>query len=146
MWADYLTARSDLVRTLADQVGAPITDSDLPAWATRRGSVVPRSVVGEVSVWRAAMQVSPEDSRPTGPVQLQKAARTWQQHLDREVSGDRSPALEEWGWLLNQLSPDLTQGSVRPHARGPAGGDLPLRRRRRPAALFGHHHRSAAAR
>jgi hypothetical protein len=60
------------------------------------------------------MQVSPEDRRPTGPVQLQKAARTWQQHLDRQVAGDRSPALKEWGWLLNQLSPNLTQDPFAP--------------------------------
>jgi hypothetical protein len=67
-----------------------------------------------VQVWRAAMQVSPEDRRPTGPVQLQKAARTWQQHLDRQVAGDRSPALQEWGWLLNQLSPNLAQDPFAP--------------------------------
>jgi DNA primase catalytic core len=114
VWGNYLTARSDLVRTLADQVGATITDTDPPAWVTQCGSVLPRSVVGEVSVWRAAMQVSPEDRRPTGPVQLQKAARTWQQHLDRQVAGDRAPALQEWGWLLNQLSPNLTQDPFAP--------------------------------
>ena len=60
------------------------------------------------------MQVSPEDRRPTGPVQLQKAARTWQRHLDRQVAGDRSPALQEWGWLLDQLSPNLTQDPFAP--------------------------------
>ena len=76
--------------------------------------MLPSSVVGDVQVWRAAMQVSPEDRRPTGPVQLQKAARTWQLHLDRQVAGDRSPALQEWGWLLNQLSPNLTQDPFAP--------------------------------
>ena len=60
------------------------------------------------------MQVSPEDRRPTGPVQLQKAARTWQRHLDRQVAGDRSPALQEWGWLLDQLSPNLTRDPFAP--------------------------------
>ena len=114
VWGDYLAARSDLVRTLADQVRATVADTDPPAWVTQRGTVLPSSVVGEVSVWRAAMQVSPEDRRPTGPVQLQKAARTWQRHLDRQVAGDRSPALQEWGWLLNQLSPNLTQDPFAP--------------------------------
>jgi DNA primase catalytic core len=114
VWAAYLAARSDLVRTLANQIKATITDTDPPAWATQRGAIVPRSVIGEVSVWRAAMQVSPEDRRPTGPVQLQKAARTWQQHLDRQVAGDRSPALQEWGWLIDQLSPNLTQDPFAP--------------------------------
>jgi DNA primase catalytic core len=114
MWGAYLAARSHLVRTLAAEIRASAADTDPPAWATQRGAVVPRSVIGEVSVWRAAMQVSPEDRRPTGPVQPQKAARTWQQHLDRQVSGDRSPALQEWGWLLNQLSPNLTQDPFAP--------------------------------
>jgi DNA primase catalytic core len=108
VWAAYLAARSHLVRTLADQVRATVADTDPPTWVTQRGTVLPSSVVGAVQVWRAAMQVSPEDRRPTGPVQLQKAARTWQQHLDRQVAGDRVLALQEWGWLLNQLSPNLT--------------------------------------
>ena len=107
MWADYLAARCDLVTMLAGQVGATVADTDPPEWATQRGAVVPSSVVGEVSVWRAAMQVSPPDRRPTGAVQLQKAARSWQVHLDRQVAGDRTAALQEWGWLLNQLSPNL---------------------------------------
>jgi hypothetical protein len=115
VWGDYLAARSDLVRTLANQIKAAVADTDPPVWATQRGAVVvPRSVVGDLQVWRAAMQVSPEDRRPTGPVQLQKAARTWQRHLDRQVAGDRSSALQEWGWLLNQLSPHLTQDPFAP--------------------------------
>jgi hypothetical protein len=59
--------------------------------------VLPSSVVGDVSVWRAAVQVSPEDGRPTGPVQLQKAARTWQVHVDRQLAGDWVLTLGEWG-------------------------------------------------
>jgi hypothetical protein len=65
-------------------------------------------------VWRAAMQVSPEDRRPTGPVQLQKAARIWQRHLDRQVIGDQAPALQEWGWLLDQINPNLTKDEFAP--------------------------------
>ena len=146
VWGDYLAARSDLVRTLADQVRATVADTDPPAWVTQCGAVLPSSVVGDVQVWRAAMQVSPEDRRPTGPVQLQKAARTWQQHLDRQVAGDRSPALQEWGWLLDQLSPNLTQDPFAPvladrlAAISRAGVDATA------AAPFGHHHRRAAAR
>jgi DNA primase catalytic core len=114
VWGNYLAARSDLVRTLADQVGAAVADTDPPVWVTQCSSVLPSSVIGDVQVWRAAMQVSPEDRRPTGPVQLQKAARTWQKHLDRQVAGDRSLALEEWGWLIDQLSPNLTQDPFAP--------------------------------
>ena len=88
---------------------AAVADSDPTAWVMQRATFVSSSVVGDVQVWRAAMQVSPEDRRPTGAVQLQKAARTWQVHLDRQVAGDRSPALQEWGWLIDQLSPNLTR-------------------------------------
>jgi DNA primase catalytic core len=109
VWGNYLAARFHLVSTLADQVKATVADTDPPAWVMQRGRLVTSSVIGDVHVWRAAMQVSPEDGRPTGPVQLQKAARTWQQHLDRQMAGDRAPALEEWGWLLNQPGPNLTQ-------------------------------------
>jgi DNA primase catalytic core len=114
VWADYLTARSDLVASLADQVKATVADTDPPVWVTQCGSVLPSSVIGDVSVWRAAMQVSPEDRRPTGPVRLQKAARTWQVHLDRQVAGGRVLALEEWGWLIDQLSPNLAQDPFAP--------------------------------
>jgi hypothetical protein len=114
LWGAYLATRSHLVRTLADETRASAADTDPPAWASQRGTVPPRSVIGEVSVWRAAMQVSPEDRRPTGAMQLQKAARTWQRHLDRQVSGDRSPALQKWGWLLNQLSPNLAKDPFAP--------------------------------
>jgi hypothetical protein len=117
VWADYLAARSDLVRTLADQVGAAVADTDPPVWVTQC-TAVPRSVIADVQVWRAAMQVSLEDRRPTGPVQLQKAARTWQVHLDRQVAGDQVLALQEWGWLLNQLSPNLTQDPFAPMLAG----------------------------
>jgi hypothetical protein len=84
-WGGYLAARFDLVATLADQVRASVADTDTPEWATQRGSTVPTHVLAEVQVWRAAMQVSPDDRRPSGPVQLQKAARAWQRHLDRQV-------------------------------------------------------------
>jgi hypothetical protein len=114
VWGNYLTARSDLAHTLADEIKAAVADSDPPAWVMQRGTFVSSSVVGDVQVWRAAMQVSTEDRRPTGAVQLQKAARTWQRHLDHQVAGDRSPALREWGWLIDQLSPNLTRDPFAP--------------------------------
>jgi DNA primase catalytic core len=117
-WGGYLTARSELVGTLADRVRASVADTDTPEWATHHGSAVPARVLADVQVWRAAMQVSPEDRRPTGPVQLPKAARTWQRHLDRQVCGDLSPALQEWGWLIDQLSPNLTRDPFAPILAG----------------------------
>ena len=101
---------------------------------------------GKCQVWRAAMQVSPEDRRPTGPVQLQKAARTWQRAP--RPPGGRRPVTGPAGMGLaaRPAQPQPDPGSVRPNARRPAGGALPRRRRRTAAALFGHHHRWAAAR
>jgi hypothetical protein len=112
VWGAYLAVRSDLAVSLADQVRATSADNYPPGWATQRD--MPSNVLGDVQVWRAAMQVSSEDRRPTGAIQLQKAARTWQLHLDSQMAGDRAPALQEWGWLLNQLSPNLTQDPFAP--------------------------------
>jgi AAA domain len=117
-WGGYLTARSELVATLAAQVRASVADTDTPEWATQHGSAVPARVLADVQVWRAAMQVGAEDRRPTGPVQLQKAARTWQRNLDRQVAGDRTPAMQEWGWLLDQINPNLTKDAFAPVLAG----------------------------
>ncbi|MET0522547.1 MAG: transfer protein Tra, partial [Jiangellaceae bacterium] len=65
-------------------------------------------------VWRAAMQVGAEDRRPTGPLQLQNAARARQRHLDPQAAGDRAPAQQEWGWLLDQVNPNLTEDDFAP--------------------------------
>ena len=63
-------------------------------------------------------------------------------------SGGRRPVTGPAGMGLaaRPAQPQPDPGSVRPNARGPAGGALPRRRRRAAAALFGHHHRWAAAR
>ena len=146
MWGAYLASRSDLVRTLADQVGAIITDTDPPIWVTQCGTVLPRSVIGEVSVWRAAMQVSPEDRRPTGACAAAEsrpdlAAAPRPPSIGRPVTGPTG-----MGLAAQPAQPQPGPRSVRPNARRPADGDLPRRRRRAAAALFSHHHRSAAAR
>jgi DNA primase catalytic core, N-terminal domain/Toprim-like len=113
-WGGYMTARFNLVATLADQIGASVSDTDTPQWGAQRGSTVPTGVLAGVHVWRAAMEVSPDDRRPTGPVQLQKAARTWQRHLDRQLAGDLPPAMQEWGWLLDQVSPGVAKDAFAP--------------------------------
>jgi DNA primase catalytic core len=114
IWGPYLADRSELVATLANQVRATVGDTGVPEWAAQRRTVVPSRVVAEVQVWRAAMQVALEDPRPTGPVQLQKAARTWQHHLDRLLAGEPAPALQEWGQLLQQINPNLTKDRFAP--------------------------------
>ena len=117
-WGGYLTARSELVATLADQIRASVADTDTPEWATEHGSTVPARVLADVQVWRAAMQVDAEDRRPTGPLQPQKAARAWQRHLDHQVAGDLYPAMQEWGWLLDQIGPNLTEDDFAPVLAG----------------------------
>jgi DNA primase catalytic core len=108
-WGGYLTARSELVGTLADRVRASVADTDTPEWATHHGSAVPARVLADVQVWRAAMQVGAQDRRPTGPLQPGKAAWAWQRHLDRQVACELAPAMQEWGWLLDRLSPNLAK-------------------------------------
>ena len=114
MWGAYLTDRFALVATLANQIKETDADAETPYWATRCRIAVSRNVVAEVQVWRAATQVSPDDRRPTGPIQPQKVARSWRHHLDRLVAGEPAPALQEWRRLLHQISPSIATDAFRP--------------------------------
>jgi hypothetical protein len=49
---------------------------------------VPAELIADVQVWRAATQVDPSDLRPTGPTQLGRAARIFQQQLDKRLAAD----------------------------------------------------------
>jgi hypothetical protein len=71
-------------------------------------------VVEDIAVWRAAMGVSPDDRRPTGPVQRHQAARLWQRQLDEAVSLGLSPAWQEWAPLIVQIAPDAGNDSFAP--------------------------------
>jgi DNA primase catalytic core len=53
------------------------------------------------------MQVGPDDRRPTGPPQMQKATATWQRRLNRRLAGDSLPAIKEWGAFLRALAPQI---------------------------------------
>lgn len=114
-WGPYLAARADLVSGLADQVRENArTQSTTPEWA-RQGTARPADdVLGEVQVWRAAMQVPHEDRRPTGAPTMQKAQATWQRKLDATITKDRQPALKEWGGFLQQFSPDISRDPFLP--------------------------------
>lgn len=80
-WGDYLGRRSELVRTLADEVRASASGGE--PWAS--GLSVPQTLVGDVAVWRAAHQVLASDERPTGPVCPRAAEARWQSRLDARV-------------------------------------------------------------
>jgi DNA primase catalytic core len=116
-WGAYLTGRARLVADLADQVhqqaSASAAGGSLLAWA-RTGTRPDPATVADVEVWRAAMQVAVEDRRPTGTPQRQKAAATHQRNLNRRVTGDHTPALQEWSHLLHRLAPQVRDDDFTP--------------------------------
>lgn len=108
-WGPYLAARAARVVDLASQVRAAVEDGpgDVPSWARQGGGRLNAGVVGDVAVWRSAMQVDPADRRPTGAPQVSKAAAIWQRGLDRRLASDRTPAVAEWGELIGRAGPDV---------------------------------------
>jgi DNA primase catalytic core len=113
-WGPYLQQRARLVTTLAEQVREQAEASTItPAWATN-GARLDAQVVGNVEIWRAAMQVDPADRRPTGRGQPQKVAATWQRRLNQQVAGDRTPAIREWEHLLAGISSGITDDEFTP--------------------------------
>jgi hypothetical protein len=88
-WGPYLRSRSQLVTELADQIRLNAA-AEAPAWAAQRHAPVPAELIADIQVWRAATQVDPSDLRPTGPPQLGRACRVFQQQLDiRLAATDR---------------------------------------------------------
>ncbi|RNI24801.1 MobF family relaxase [Flexivirga caeni] len=114
-WGPYLTARDQLVRDRASVVGdAAAHDPTAPNWVPAGAARPTDAVVAEVAVWRAAMHVDPDDRRPTGPQQLQKAVARWQSGLHHRALGGRSPATDEWAPLLRQIAPQVLRDSYAP--------------------------------
>ncbi|GAB3993424.1 MobF family relaxase [Nocardioides marmoraquaticus] len=127
-WGGYLTQRAQLVDEIAGEVRRRASDQadggGLPAWA-QNGLRPTDTTVADVEVWRAAMQVPADDRRPTGAPQLQKASAIWQRRLNRAVTGDHTPALEEWRHLLHSLAPQVRDDEFTPLASG--GVPIPSR-------------------
>jgi conjugative relaxase-like TrwC/TraI family protein len=94
-WGPYLDARSRLVTQLADLVRLT---ADGVGWSESHPAV-PAELIADVQVWRAATQVNPSDLRPTGPLQLGHAGRTWQHQLDKRLA----TAATEEAWRSRQL-------------------------------------------
>jgi conjugative relaxase-like TrwC/TraI family protein len=141
-WDDYLAQRAELVTSLADQLRDDVltTAGDTgrsPTWLTF-GMTTDPEALADIEVWRAAVSVDPEDTRPTGAPQLQKAAATWQRQLNHRLGG-RTPALDEWGPLLQDLAPQTAQDDFTPQLADRLAG---LHRAGLPAADFA---REAAA-
>ena len=105
MWGPYLTARRDLVRDLSEQVRSSVlADEEQPLWLTGTTSRPTGDLVADVEVWRAATQVAPADTRPTGERRHGLADARWQAHLDTRLAAGQSAALAEWKPLLRQVS------------------------------------------
>ncbi|MBJ8342990.1 relaxase domain-containing protein [Antrihabitans sp. YC3-6] len=111
-WGAYLSARSELVTALAEQVRTAASDwslSDAPLWA--------RPIVGEhpallrdLAVWRAAMRVDDTDRRPTGPDRYAVVESRYQRRLDGRATraiGDPNSAAALWAPLVDKLDPRI---------------------------------------
>jgi AAA domain len=106
-WGPYLNARSRLVAELADQVRRNAA-ADAPAWGTQPHTPVPADLIADLQVWRAATQVDPNDLRPTGPPQLDYAARILQQQLDKRFTAADTNPERQWRRLLATEAPSAT--------------------------------------
>jgi conjugative relaxase-like TrwC/TraI family protein len=98
-WGPYLNARSQLVAQLADQVRGNAA-ADAPAWVAPRHALLPAELIADIQVWRAATQIEPRDLRPTGPPQPGRAARAFQQQLDKRLAAADTRTESHWRQLL----------------------------------------------
>jgi hypothetical protein len=99
-----LSARSRLVTQLADRVRLT---ADVGGSAESHAAV-PAELIADMQVWRAATQVDPRDLRPTGPLQLGHAGRTWQQQLDKRLATAATDEAWRWRQLLATEVPSVT--------------------------------------
>jgi DNA primase catalytic core len=117
-WGHYLAGRAATIAELANQVRRNVGADRLPIWVGDGLGQPPSRLVEDIEVWRAAMGVSPDDQRPTGPVQPHKTARMWQRQLDEALGGSLSPAWQEWAPLIGQLAPTVRNDSFAPILAG----------------------------
>jgi conjugative relaxase-like TrwC/TraI family protein len=102
-WGPYLTARAQLVIDLVGQVRAQASNDQHPSWAEPHRPV-PLHLAAEIRVWRAAMRIDTTDRRPTGPAQMGKSERVWQNRLDQALATSHA-AMQEWAPVITQLAP-----------------------------------------
>ena len=116
-WGPYLDARSRLVPQLADQVRSNAA-GQAPAWVAVRRALVPAELIADMQLWRAATQVDPADLRPTGPPQLDNAARSFQQRLDKRLAAADTHTYLQWRQLIAREIPSATADPFLPDTRG----------------------------
>lgn len=68
-------------------------------------------LLGDITVWRAVMEVPTSDARATGAPAVGDAAARWQRALDARL--DRALGTGEWGRLLPTLDPVLAHDPER---------------------------------
>ena len=144
-WGPYLNARSQLVAELADQVRRNAA-AEAPAWAAQPHAPVPAELIADLQVWRAATQVDPSDLRPTGPPQLGRAARIFQQQLDKRLAAagyQRRPAMAA---AARHRSPQRHRGPIPAGTRGKVDQPHPGRLRRHPPPAVGGRRRTPTRR
>jgi hypothetical protein len=69
---------------------------------------VPAGLIADIQVERAGTQVDPSDLRPTGPPQLGRAARIFQQQLDQRLAAADTHTDRQWRQLLATEAPSAT--------------------------------------
>jgi len=107
-YGPWLTQRRALVTELAAEVRDEVrSESTTPGWVTPGARPPDTATVVDVEVWRAAMGVDPTDRRPTGPIQVARAAFEHQHQLLARVGGGQTPALAEWRDTLEVLDPAI---------------------------------------
>jgi hypothetical protein len=118
-WGAYLTARSELVTTLATAVRHQArSTSESPPWWTPGRSVPAPDLLGDLAVWRAANAIPDSDHRPTGPAQPAKAHALWQHDLDARVGSSGPPTLADWTNLVHALFPATRRDDYTPQLAG----------------------------
>ena len=115
-WGTYLTARSDLVTTLAAQVRQQATSTpNTPTWWAPGRSLPDPNLLGDLAVWRAANTVPDSDHRPTGPTQPAKAQNRWQHELDTRLRSSNTTTIADWTRLIHTLVPATRRDDYTPH-------------------------------
>ena len=115
-WGLYLTARSDLVTTLAAQVRQQATSTpNVPPWWPPGRTLPAPELLGDLAVWRAANTVPDSDHRPTGPTHPAKAQNRWQHELDTRLSSGNTATLADWTRLIHTLVPAARRDDYTPH-------------------------------
>ena len=83
-WGSYLAERAEQVSNLADDIRRS-TDQHPHEWLPPNATL-PASLTSDLEVWRAAHGIPESDRRPTGPPQVDFAAREHQQRLDQRLN------------------------------------------------------------